>query len=170
MVFRKGPLPRAAIARNSAERNTRRKGDRAEQVFQITSVVPYLKAVLDPADTFWFHVPNGGARSAAEGAILKAMGVKAGVPDIVVLALVEADYPTQWMHRVCLIELKRPDGKGDTNKNQDEVHEALVRLNMPPAVCQNLDEVRAALEAASIPMRRHTMLPTGGYVVPPDHR
>lgn len=29
-----------------------------------------------------FHIPNGGARSKAEGGIFKAMGVKAGVPDL----------------------------------------------------------------------------------------
>ena len=29
-----------------------------------------------------FHIPNGGARSKAEGAIFKAMGVKSGVPDL----------------------------------------------------------------------------------------
>lgn len=28
------------------------------------------------------HVPNGGGRSRVEGAVLKAMGVKAGIPDI----------------------------------------------------------------------------------------
>ncbi len=29
------------------------------------------------------HIPNGGARSKAEAGILKAMGVKAGMPDLV---------------------------------------------------------------------------------------
>ena len=29
------------------------------------------------------HIPNGGARSVVEGAILKAMGTKAGMPDLV---------------------------------------------------------------------------------------
>ena len=33
----------------------------------------------------YFAVPNGGGRSKVEGAILKATGVKAGVPDIVIL-------------------------------------------------------------------------------------
>lgn len=29
-----------------------------------------------------FHIPNGGGRTKAEGGILKAMGVKKGIPDL----------------------------------------------------------------------------------------
>jgi hypothetical protein len=32
---------------------------------------------------FAFHVPNGGWRSRVEGAILKAIGTVAGVPDLI---------------------------------------------------------------------------------------
>ena len=31
----------------------------------------------------YFHVPNGGYRSRSEGAKFKAMGVRAGVPDLI---------------------------------------------------------------------------------------
>ena len=34
---------------------------------------------------FAFHVPNGGWRSPIEAAILKGMGVRAGVPDLIVI-------------------------------------------------------------------------------------
>jgi hypothetical protein len=34
---------------------------------------------------FAFHCPNGGWRSRVEGAILKAMGTVAGVPDIIII-------------------------------------------------------------------------------------
>jgi VRR-NUC domain len=33
--------------------------------------------------TFWFHVPNGGWRSPTEAAILKGLGVRPGVPDLI---------------------------------------------------------------------------------------
>ena len=36
-----------------------------------------------PELAFMYHVPNGGKRNAKEAAMLKAEGVKAGVPDIV---------------------------------------------------------------------------------------
>jgi hypothetical protein len=37
------------------------------------------------AGTYWFHPANGGARSAIEGAILKACGVRAGTPDLILI-------------------------------------------------------------------------------------
>lgn len=40
-----------------------------------------LAEFLDGLGIPWFHVPNGGARCAAEGGKLKAQGVKSGVPD-----------------------------------------------------------------------------------------
>ena len=39
-----------------------------------------------------FHIPNGGARSKAEGAIFKAMGVKSGVPDLFLPVPMEITY------------------------------------------------------------------------------
>jgi len=45
-----------------------------------------------------FAVPNGGGRSAGEGARLKAEGVSPGVPDL---------YVPAW---ACWIEMKRTDG------------------------------------------------------------
>ena len=48
------------------------------------AVAQFLNSALPP-DAVWFHVPNGGARSKAEAGVLKAMGVRAGVPDIYIL-------------------------------------------------------------------------------------
>lgn len=36
-------------------------------------------------DVLWFHVPNEGQRSEKTGALLKALGMKRGIPDIIVL-------------------------------------------------------------------------------------
>jgi hypothetical protein len=33
--------------------------------------------------TYWFHPANGGARTAFDGAIQKACGVRAGTPDLI---------------------------------------------------------------------------------------
>ncbi len=52
-----------------------------------------------------FHIPNGGTRNRAEAGKLKAMGVKAGVPDIF-LPVARGAY------HGCFIELKRPADRG----------------------------------------------------------
>lgn len=51
-----------------------------------------------------FAVPNGGKRSPLEAAIMKGLGVTAGVSDIIVLI------PAGGMHGM-VIELKAPGGK-----------------------------------------------------------
>jgi len=61
----------------------RRIRRRPEQELQ-KCVARYLDLAL-PEDAVWWHIPNGGARSKAEAGIFKAMGVKAGVPDIQVI-------------------------------------------------------------------------------------
>lgn len=55
----------------------------AETVIHL-AVVQHLQLRGVPGLVF-FHVPNGGARSKAEGAIFKAMGVRAGVSDLILL-------------------------------------------------------------------------------------
>lgn len=42
-----------------------------------------MQAGKYPELRFMYHVPNGGKRNAKEAALMKAEGVKAGVPDIV---------------------------------------------------------------------------------------
>jgi hypothetical protein len=46
------------------------------------AVLAHLEARAAP-DAFWFHPPNGGARTRVEGAILKSLGVRPGVPDLI---------------------------------------------------------------------------------------
>jgi hypothetical protein len=58
---------------------------RPEQAMQI-ALLQWAALVQVGAHTLadWLHhSPNGGARSAVEGAIFKSMGVKAGFPDLV---------------------------------------------------------------------------------------
>src|SRR5215468_5816711 len=37
------------------------------------------------SDVWWAHIPNGGARTAIEGAIFKSLGVQPGAPDLLVV-------------------------------------------------------------------------------------
>jgi len=41
--------------------------------------------LLDAIKLDWFHCPNGGKRNYWTGANLKKMGVKAGVPDVIII-------------------------------------------------------------------------------------
>jgi hypothetical protein len=56
-----------------------RKYEGSEDEFQ-KSVAIYLNS----RGALWFHSPNGGTRNIIEATKLKAMGVKAGVPDCLI--------------------------------------------------------------------------------------
>ena len=65
---------------------------------------------LDKNNILYYHCPNGGKRNYVEACKLKAMGVKAGVPDICI------PIPSG-SHHGLYIELKRQDG-GKLSKMQ----------------------------------------------------
>ena len=82
----------------------------------------------------YFHVPNGGSRNAAEGARFKAIGVKAGVPDLVFLAY----------QRFYLLEFKEPGGKGRLSPAQLEMHPRLIAAGATSlATVDNLQDAKA---------------------------
>ena len=56
---------------------------RDEDIIQ-RAVVNLLRA-SGVANMTWFHVPNGGRRSRIEASIMKGLGVRAGVPDIIII-------------------------------------------------------------------------------------
>lgn len=65
-------------------------------------LVPALDKLQMANVLTYFHVPNGGYRRKAEAGIMKAMGVKAGVPDLAIL----------WRGGMGFLEVKRPRIKG----------------------------------------------------------
>lgn len=94
-----------------------------------------------PPTVFFFHCPNGGARSKPEAAILKMMGVVAGVPDLNYI----------WQGRYYGIELKAPgetlsDSQRDT---QPKMRDAGARIE----VAQSIDEVVHFLIQFGIPLK-----------------
>lgn len=105
----------------------------------------YLKICAPVAEAF--HIPNGGYRRAVEAAILKGMGVKAGVPDILIL----------WPIGKCaFIELKIPKkGRQSTGltEAQKSFHARLKILGIPCSVCTSIDSVASFLRSLDVPMR-----------------
>lgn len=85
-----------------------------------------------------FHVPNGGKRNAAEAARFKAMGVKAGVPDLC-LPCPRGGYAGLY------IEMKY--GKNKTTENQNEWISNLQNEGYKVAVCYGGEDATHLLEA-----------------------
>lgn len=86
----------------------------------------------------FFHVPNGGKRGAREGSKFKKMGVRPGVPDLVIL-------PTKG--DACFIELKA--GKNTETDAQKEWG-AWLSLHYRYAVCRSVDEMLGVLAAWNV--------------------
>jgi hypothetical protein len=84
---------------------------------------------------FAFHVPNGGYRKPVEAAILKGMGVIAGVPDIIAIH----------NGRCFGLEIKSEGGRA-TDK-QLEAIAAMREAGAFVAVAEGLDRALACLEA-----------------------
>jgi hypothetical protein len=86
------------------------------------------------------HCPNGGYRTKAEACLFRAMGVRAGVPDLLVWAPGGAAFG---------IELKAAAGK--LSAAQSVWHRLLQSLGHHVHICRSVDEVEAALRAEGIP-------------------
>jgi len=82
----------------------------------------------------WFHVPNGGSRTAAEAGRFKALGVKAGVPDLLALRA----------GQLFALELKAPGGR--VSDAQRDMLAALNAAGAHTAVAWGLDEALEILE------------------------
>lgn len=95
----------------------------------------------------YLHVPNGGARSRTEAAILKGMGVLAGAPDLVFLGA-----SGSWC-----IELKAPGQK--QSPAQVEFQRRCEVLFIPYAVCFRLEEVHHWLCAWGLVDPKRVSLP-----------
>ena len=85
-----------------------------------------------PEDTFWTTFPSGGGGE-IRGYILKDMGLKAGVPDILVWG----------KNKMIGIELKSE--KGVLLKDQKIVIAKLEQLGFKTYVCKSLADVQQAL-------------------------
>lgn len=86
------------------------------------------------------HVPNGGYRRKAEAGVFRALGVKTGVPDLLV-----------WLPggRHVQIELKAAGGK--LSDRQAEWIVGIHKFGVTVHVCRSLDEVMAVLEREGVP-------------------
>ena len=87
---------------------------------------------LDTIGAFWFHCPNGGSRNAIEASKLKAMGVKAGIPDCLIMDQRKG-------YSGMAIELKV--GYNKPSEHQLSIFDKLVDSGWLVVVSWSLDEV-----------------------------
>ena len=95
----------------------------------------FQKAVaryLDTIGAFWFHCPNGGSRNAIEASKLKGMGVKAGIPDCLIMDQCKG-------YSGLAIELKV--GYNKPSEHQLSIFDKLVDCGWLVVVSWSLDEV-----------------------------
>jgi VRR-NUC domain-containing protein len=105
---------------------------RPEQQFQ-RSVIGQLQWRAR-YDAWWTHIPNGGWRSPVEAAIFRSLGVRAGVPDLLIVSA----------GRPLFLELKAPGRK--LSPAQIECHAALERAGGIIATADNIDDALAFLD------------------------
>ena len=103
------------------------------------SLCQWLTLAL-PREAFFFHPANGEYRNVITGARLKRMGLKAGVPDLVVL----------YGGKAVFLEIKAP--KKYLSPEQREVHAALKLAGCDVFVIHSLMEAQMALELCGIPL------------------
>jgi hypothetical protein len=103
---------------------------------------------LDLQGWLWCHIPNGGVRNKREAAKLKQMGVKAGMPDVMIFERWTEEYHNgeDTFHGFGIaIELKSPKDKL-TNEQEEKLDE-LDRRGWLTAVCRTINEVTTVCEA-----------------------
>lgn len=116
-------------------RKKRTVKNRPEQELQKSCVI-WLEMQRRVGKLTYFHVPNGGKRSKREAWILKGLGVRAGVPDLVI------GFPGG---RTLYVELKAPTGSS-VSQAQKEFHEELTRMGFVVNIVRTLDQLMNAVK------------------------
>lgn len=129
---------------------------RPEEVLQ-RAIVQHLEQRLMPPWLFWATPNQRGTRSVVEQQILKALGVRAGIPDIFVLG------PGSLLIG---LEVKAPpkQGKRGASKAKPVLNDAqkamfprLAGLGVPVIVARDVDDAVAALSSLGAPFRGRAM-------------
>ena len=97
------------------------------------AVVAHLNMRAEPKVFFW-HTPNEGKRGWVNAAHLKAMGMTAGVPDLLILKAGQ-------LHA---LELKAPGGR--LTPSQRGVIQRMIDCGAQAAVAHSIDEALVTLE------------------------
>ena len=108
-------------------------------------VAVYLGRVLRPP-TIWSTFPSGGGGK-MRGMRLRAMGLQAGWPDILVL-----DLGSHLIGAVTVIGIELKSKKGTLSPEQKTVQASFALVGAKYEVARSLDDVRDILEMYRVPM------------------
>ena len=112
---------------------------RSEEALQ-RAVVDLLRIYENRGLLAFCHVGNGGRRSKAEAGIFRALGVRAGVPDLLIWLPGGSGFG---------VELKAAAGK--LSPAQTFWHATVTALRHRVYVVRSLDEMEAVLRAEGVP-------------------
>ena len=109
------------------------------------AVATFLSAAL-PRDCYWTSVDAGqGRMDVRAGQMRKARGVKAGVPDVILV------------HRGYFYGLELKASSGLLSEAQHIAHAQIRDAGAPVVVCHSIEEVERALILWAIPLRGTTL-------------
>jgi hypothetical protein len=122
----------AEIAESPVKSTQVRRRQQPERALQI-ALVGHLQWRAPP-DLWWAHYPSGGRRSRIAGAILKGMGARAGVPDLLLVS----------RGKLFAIELKSDHGR--LSPVQRETHAAMRKAGVVIGVAGDIDQALGLLD------------------------
>ena len=96
------------------------------------AVAAWLRVIRPP--WMWLHIPNGGARSERTGALMKALGVRPGAPDL----MIDAGHCGTFY-----VELKTQQGR--QQPTQKDFQREVEALGSQYAICRSLRAVQGQL-------------------------
>ena len=131
-------LPKESTGKGKRKSKPRSKDPAEWTERQIQSAVA---TVLDRLNLVWFHVPNEGKRNVIAGNRLKAQGLKAGVPDLII-ASPAPNFPDA---RGVGIELKRSKGGRVSERQRDWLYKLDKECGWYTIVCEGYDATLATL-------------------------
>ncbi len=134
------PLDAYRLLLEQQERNTRRTRPRHLESDLQKVCVSWFRAQYPSHALMLFAVPNGGARSRTEAAIMKAEGVTAGVSDLILLE------PRGGYGALC-IEMKTKDKDSRQRPSQKAWQEATEKAGNKYVLCRSLKEFQEAVRS-----------------------
>ena len=102
------------------------------------SLMRYVRAAYPPERHLYCHIPNGGARTAKTGALMKSLGVRPGMPDLMFFDA--RPRPGMRSHRYTGLAIELKVGKNTRTATQSDVHSMLLDQGWCVHTTNSLDE------------------------------